>query len=122
MRCQGQIRFTVPLRPAVFFRSDGNSRKAAANCFYAALMKKIHKRFVSKAHSLGLLNPEVNELSNNRKKVIILVADSTFLITPGSTRGEIDQQGNWHFTDDSLVFSGKGHHKHKYAMKTKKND
>ena len=62
------------------FRSNGNSRKAAVNCFYAALMKKIHKRFVSKAHSLGLLNPEVNELSNNRKKVIILVADSTFLI------------------------------------------
>ena len=28
---------------------------------------KIHKRFVSKAHSLGLLNPEVKELPQNRK-------------------------------------------------------
>jgi len=77
---------------------------------------EIHKRFVSKAHSLGLLNPEVQELPKNRKKGIILVADSTFLITSGSTKGEKDQQGNWHFTDDSVAFLGKGHHKHKYAV------
>ena len=71
---------------------------------------------MSKAHSLGLLNPEVKQLPKNRKKGIILVADSTFLITSGSTRGEKDQQGNWHFTDGSVAFSGKGHHKHKYAV------
>ena len=77
---------------------------------------EIHKAFVNRADSLGLLNPDVKELPQNRKKGIILVADSTFLITSGSTKGEKDQQGNWHFTDDSVAFSGKGHHKHKYAV------
>ena len=77
---------------------------------------KIHNRFVNKAHRLGLLNPEVKELPKNRKKGIILVADSTFLITAGSTKGEKDEQGYWHFTDESVAFSGKGHHKHKYAV------
>lgn len=56
------------------------------------------------------------KLPKNRKKGIILVADSTFLITSGSTRGQKDEQGRWHFTDDSVAFSGKGHHKHKYAV------
>ena len=77
---------------------------------------EIHNRFVNKAHRLGLLNPEVKELPKNRKKGIILVADSTFLITAGSTKGEKDEQGYWHFTDESVAFSGKGHHKHKYAV------
>ena len=77
---------------------------------------EIHKRFVKNAHSLGLLNPEVKQLPKNRKKGIILVADSTFLITSGSTKGEKDQHGNWQFTDDSVAFTGKGHHKHKYAV------
>jgi len=77
---------------------------------------EIHKGFVSKAHRLGLLEPQVKQLPKNRKKGIILVADSTFLITSGSTRGEKDEQGNWHFADDSVAFSGKGHHKHKYAV------
>jgi len=77
---------------------------------------EIHKRFVRKAHSLGLLDPEIKKLPQNRKKGIILVADSTFLITSGSTRGHKDEQGQWHFTDPSVAFSGKGHHKHKYAV------
>ena len=77
---------------------------------------EIHKRFVRKAHCLGLLDPEIKELPKNRKKGIILVADSTFLITSGSTRGHKDEQGLWHFTDPSVAFSGKGHHKHKYAV------
>ena len=77
---------------------------------------EIHKHFVNKAHSLGLLNPHVKELPKNRRKGIILVADSTFLITSGSTRGQKDEQGQWHFNDDSVAFSGKGHHKHKYAV------
>ena len=77
---------------------------------------EIHKRFVRKAHSLGLLDPEIKELPKNRRKGIILVADSTFLITSGSTRGHKDEQGQWHFTDPSVAFSGKGHHKHKYAV------
>lgn len=77
---------------------------------------EIHKRFVHKAYRLGLLNPEINELPKNRKKGIIIVADSTFLITSGSTKGQKDEQDKWHFTDESVGFSGKGHHKHKYPV------
>lgn len=77
---------------------------------------EIHKRFVKKAHSLGLLEPEIKELPKNRKQGIIIVADSTFLITAGSTRGEKDELGKWHFNDPSVAFSGKGHHKHKYPV------
>jgi len=77
---------------------------------------EIHTRFVRKAHSLGLLDPEIKKLPKNRKEGIILVADSTFLITSGSTRGQKDDQGQWHFNDPSVAFSGKGHHKHKYPV------
>jgi len=77
---------------------------------------EIHKRFVKKAHSLGLLDLEIKELPKNRKPGIILVADSTFLITAGSTRGEKNEQGKWHFNDPTVAFSGKGHHKHKYPV------
>ena len=68
---------------------------------------EIHKRFVLKAHSLGLLKPEIPDLPKHRKKGIILVADSTFLITCGSTKGEKDNQGHWRFKDESVAF-GKG--------------
>jgi len=77
---------------------------------------EIHKGFVKKAHSLGLLDPKIKELHKKRKKGIIIVADSTFLITSGSTKGEKDEHGQWHFSDDSVAFTGKGHHKHKYAV------
>jgi hypothetical protein len=77
---------------------------------------EIHKRFVKKAHALGLLDPEIKELPKNRKKGIILVADSTFLIASGSTRGFKDENGQWHFNDTSVAFSGKGHNKHKYPV------
>jgi hypothetical protein len=77
---------------------------------------EIHKRFVTKAHSLGLLEPEIKELPKNRKKGIILVADSTFLITSGSTKGQKNEQGKWRFNDESVAFTGKGHHSHKYPV------
>jgi len=77
---------------------------------------EIHKRFVRKAHSLGLLDIEIKALPCNRKKGIVIVADSTFLITSGSTKGEKDEQGIWHFHDESVSFAGKGHHKHKYPV------
>jgi hypothetical protein len=77
---------------------------------------EIHNGFVKKAHSLGLLDPKIKELPKTRKKGIIIVADSTFLITSGSTKGEKDEQDQWHFSDDSVAFTGKGHHKHKYAV------
>jgi hypothetical protein len=77
---------------------------------------EIHKRFVSKAHCLGLLDIEIKSLPRNRKKGIIVIADSTFLITSGSTKGKKDEQGHWHFHDESVSFTGKGHHKHKYPV------
>jgi len=77
---------------------------------------EIHKRFVKKAHSLGLLDPEIKDLPKHRRKGIIIVADSTFLITAGSTRGAKDEQGQWHFNDPSVSFLGKRHHKHKYPV------
>ena len=77
---------------------------------------EIHKRFVLKARSLGLLEPEILDLPRHRRKGIILVADSTFLVTCGSTRGERDEQGKWHFKDESVAFTGKGHHSHKYPV------
>jgi hypothetical protein len=62
---------------------------------------EVHKRFVLKAHSLGLLEPEIPDLPKHRKKGIILVADSTFLITCGSTstKDEKDEQGHWRFKE-----------------------
>ena len=77
---------------------------------------EVHKRFVKKAHNFGLLDPEIKDLPKNRKKGIIIVADSTFLITAGSTKGTKDEQGQWHFTDPSVAFLGKRHHKHKYPV------
>ena len=77
---------------------------------------EIHKRFVKKAYSLGLLDPEIKDLPKNRKRGIIIVADSTFLITAGSTRGEKDEQGQWHFNEPTVAFLGKRHHKHKYPV------
>jgi len=71
---------------------------------------------VTKAHSLGLLTPEIRDLPKNRKPGIILVADSTFLITSGSTKGKKDEAGNWRFPDESVAFFGKGHHGHKYPV------
>jgi hypothetical protein len=77
---------------------------------------EIHKGFVKKAHGLGLLDPEIKKLPKKRRKGIIIVADSTFLITSGSTKGEKDEQGQWHFSDNSVAFSGKGHHRYKYPV------
>lgn len=77
---------------------------------------EIHKRFVKKAHCLGLLDIEIKALPHNKKKGIIIAADSTFLITSGSTKGKKDKQGHWHFHDDSVLFAGKGHHRHKYPV------
>lgn len=45
-----------------------------------------------------------------------MIADSTFLITSGSTKGNKDENGSWLFSDKTVAFSGKGHHSHKYAV------
>jgi hypothetical protein len=62
------------------------------------------------------LDPEIPDLSKHRRKGIILVADSTFLITSGSTKGWKDDSGKWLFPDESVSFFGKGHHSHKYPV------
>lgn len=77
---------------------------------------EVHKRFVLTAHSLGLLDPEIPDLPKHRRKGIILVADSTFLITSGSTQGWKDDNDQWRFPDESVSFFGKGHHSHKYPV------
>jgi hypothetical protein len=48
---------------------------------------------VQRAYGLGILDPQIKQLPKRRKKRIIVVADSTFLITSGSTKGQKDQQG-----------------------------
>lgn len=77
---------------------------------------EIHRRFVYRAHNRGILEPEIRKLPKNRKKGIILVGDSTFLATAGSTTGDKDETGKWHFPDESAAFFGKGHHSHKFPV------
>lgn len=75
----------------------------------------IHRNFVLKTNVLGILDPEIVGLPRNRKKGIILIADSTFLITSGSTKGVKTDDGLWIFKDRSASF-GRPHHKHKYPV------
>jgi hypothetical protein len=75
----------------------------------------IHVNFVLKAHELGILDPEITELPRHRRKGIILIADSTFLLTSGSTKGVKTDDGKWLFKDNSAAF-GRPHHKHKYPV------
>jgi len=75
----------------------------------------IHVNFVLKAHELGILDPEITGLPKHRRKGIILIADSTFLLTSGSTKGVRTDEGRWLFKDNSAAF-GRPHHKHKYPV------
>lgn len=75
----------------------------------------IHCNLVLKANELGILDPEIMGLPSNRRKGIILIADSTFLITSGSTKGIKNDDGLWIFKDKSAAF-GRPHHKHKYPV------
>ncbi len=76
---------------------------------------KIHMNFVEEAHKLGLLNPDIKALPKNRRKGLILIADSTSLKSYCSTKGEQQEDGRWVFTDPSVTF-GRPHHKHKYPV------
>ena len=51
--------------------------------------RQIHINFVNQAHELELLTPGFPSLPKNRRKGIILVADSTFIIAKCSTKGTI---------------------------------
>jgi len=78
-------------------------------------LKKIHSNFVSTANSLGLLTPTIEGFPKNMRKGIILIADSTFLLTAGSTKGTKKEDGSWLFKDQGAAF-GRPHHKHKYPV------
>lgn len=78
-------------------------------------LKKIHGNLVLTANSLGLLTPTIRGLPKNMRKGIILIADSTFLITAGSTKGIKKDDGSWLFKDQGAAF-GRSHHKHKYPV------
>ena len=78
-------------------------------------LKKIHSNFVLTANSLGLLTPTIEGFPRNMRKGIILIADSTFLLTAGSTKGIKKEDGSWLFKDQGAAF-GRPHHKHKYPV------
>jgi hypothetical protein len=65
---------------------------------------EICRRFVLKAHSLGLFDPDISILPKHRRQGIILVTDSTFLLTCGKTKGKKDEKGIWRFKDESVAF------------------
>ena len=77
--------------------------------------REINRNFVYQAHSIGLLNPELSFLPKNRRKGIILVADSTFIVANCSTIGKKLDDGSWLFTDPSVSF-GRPHHRYRYAV------
>jgi hypothetical protein len=77
--------------------------------------QQTHVNFVKQAHECGLLIPEFPSLPKNRRKGIILVADSTFIIAKCSTKGTRQDDGQWLFSDPSVAF-GRTHHKHRYAV------
>jgi hypothetical protein len=77
--------------------------------------KQIHRNFVLEAGALGLLDPELPSLPKNRKKGIILVGDSTFIIACCSTKGIKQENGLWLFTDPTVAF-GRPHHKYRYPV------
>lgn len=77
--------------------------------------RSIHNRWIEAADALGLLDPAIPGLPKNRRPGIILIADSTFLITAGSTTGEKQADGTWKFTDPTACF-GRRHPHHRYAV------
>lgn len=77
--------------------------------------RQIHRNFVIEAYQLGLLDPELPTLPENRRKGIILVADSTFIIAYCSTKGVKQENGLRLFTDPTVTF-GRPHHKYRYPV------
>jgi hypothetical protein len=77
--------------------------------------RQIHINFVKQANELGLLSPEFQLFPKNRRKGVILVADSTFIVAKCSTKGTRQENGQWFFSDPSVAF-GRTHHKYRYAV------
>ncbi len=100
--------------------SDG---KVPAHNTYCTLRKalgvkgyaEIHAGFVRRAHALNLLDPELPMLPKNRRKGLIIIADSTTIRAYCSTNGKKQPDGTWLFTDPSVTF-GRPHHRDKFPI------
>ena len=100
--------------------SDG---KVPAHNTYSTLRKtlgvegygQIHAGFVRSAHKLKLLDPKLPMLPKNRRKGLIVIADSTTIRAYCSKNGKKQPDGTWLFTDPSVTF-GRPHHKDKFAI------
>jgi hypothetical protein len=100
--------------------SDG---KVPAHTTYHTLRKalgpegyaEVHAGFVRRAHALNLLDPKLPMLPKNRRKGLIVIADSTTIRAYCSTSGIKQSNGTWLFTDASATF-GRPHHRDKFPV------
>ena len=100
--------------------SDG---KVPAHNTYSTLRKslgvggygQIHAGFVRSAYRLKLLDPKLPMLPKNRRKGLIVIADSTTIRAYCSKNGKKQPDGTWLFTDPSVTF-GRPHHKDKFPI------
>jgi hypothetical protein len=76
---------------------------------------KIHAGFVHRANELNLLDPKLPMLPKNRRKGLIVIADSTTIRAYCSSKGKKQLDGTWLFTDPSVAF-GRPHHKDKFPI------
>jgi hypothetical protein len=76
---------------------------------------QIHADFVRRAHALNLLDPTLPMLPKNRRKGLIVIADSTTIRAYCSTNGTKQPDGTWLFTDPSATF-GRPHHRDKFPV------
>ena len=86
-------------------------RKAIGPKGYA----EIHAGFVRRAHALNLVDPKLPMLPKNRRKGLIVIADSTTIRAYCSTNGKKQSDGTWLFTDPSVTF-GRPHHRDKFPI------
>jgi hypothetical protein len=76
---------------------------------------EIHAGFVRRAQTLHLLDPKLPMLPSNRRKGLIVIADSTTIRAYCSPRGSKQLDGTWLFTDPSVSF-GRPHHRDKFPI------
>ena len=76
---------------------------------------EIHAGFVRRAHTLHLLDPKLPMLPSNRRKGLIVIADSTTIRAYCSAGGTKQPDGTWLFTDPSVTF-GRPHHRDKFPI------
>lgn len=97
--------------------------KVPAHNTYNTLRKKlavkgyaeIHAGFVRRAHSCELLDPPLPMLPKNRRKGLIVIADSTTIRAYCSSTGKKQPDGTWLFHDPSATF-GRPHHRDKFPI------